>query len=247
MKKEQWSKELETELAFWERWIKGDGIDTAKALSVRTDPERLLSSLFEQYLNRNLATNRILDVGSGPLTTVGFKSSVSELDICAVDPLADEYVEILDRLLVETPVKPQKASGEALTETFEENSFDLSIACNALDHSFDPMKCIEQMTKVTKTGGFIVLQHNENEGTESSWHGLHNWDFSLASGRFIITRQNGTSQDVASFFSGSVEVVEARQMEVVARLVKSQRSIPHLFVVVLKKIASEVRTWPGWS
>lgn len=234
MQKNDWEDELRTELAFWRRWLSGDGIDTTQALAVRTDPNRELAPIFAKYLNTELPTNRVLDVGSGPLTTLGCTSRETGLEICAVDPLADEYAKLLDELGIPAPVRPQKASGESLTATFDPDSFDLTVAINALDHSLDPARCISEMVKVTKPGGHVVLQHNEREGTKSGWRGLHQWDLYLEDGRYFLQDREGTRVDAFERFAPVAECIEARMLQP-KRLVAAQRAVPEQCFIVLRR------------
>jgi SAM-dependent methyltransferase len=88
----------------------------------------------------------------------------AKIDITAVDPLAPFYAEILSRLSVERPIETVQAFAEDLTAYFEVSSFDLVHCCNALDHSFDPMRGVEEMLAVTRVGGRLILRHNANEG-----------------------------------------------------------------------------------
>jgi hypothetical protein len=43
-----------------------------------------------------------------------------------------------------------------------------------------------QMIAVCKPGSIVLLQHLVNEGETESYYGLHQWNFNLESGRFII-------------------------------------------------------------
>jgi hypothetical protein len=64
-----------------------------------------------------------------------------------------------------------------LTEKVGENVFEIAYSRNALDHSYDPLKCIQEMVRATKEGGHVILQVFEREGSRERWEGLHKWNF----------------------------------------------------------------------
>ena len=42
------------------------------------------------------------------------------------------------------------------------------------------------MTRVVKPGGWIVLKHTINEAETENYSQLHDWNFNLEAGRFVI-------------------------------------------------------------
>jgi hypothetical protein len=42
------------------------------------------------------------------------------------------------------------------------------------------------MLAMTRSGGFIILLHEENEGRNEMYHALHKWDFFCENGEFFI-------------------------------------------------------------
>jgi len=96
------------------------------------------------------------------------------IDVIAVDPLADEYNKILKKRGINYPVKLTKGTGENLR--LPKNYFDISYSRNALDHTVDPKKCINNMVKVLKKGGHLYLCGYVKEGTDCNWIGIHQHD-----------------------------------------------------------------------
>ena len=133
-------------------------------------------TIFLDNIDKTQSKNTILDVGAGPLTIINKKCDFAEIEIYPVDPLADEYDKILKKYNIHPIVRTQQCDGERLTEKFNENTFDIAYSCNAIDHSYDPSKCIEEMIKVTKKNHFIIIQFFEKEGESENWHGLHKWN-----------------------------------------------------------------------
>lgn len=114
----------------------------------------------------------ILDVGAGPILTTGDTLEGVDVQITACDNLADEYREIYGDLLF--PIEQE--SMEALS--YPDNSFDIVHCVNALDHTKHPQKAIKELQRVAKK--FVYLRHNENEGEEQKYSGLHRWNIEMA-------------------------------------------------------------------
>ena len=134
----------------------------------------------------------ILDVGAGPLTYLGRKFHGKQINITAVDPLADEYDKILAKYQVQPLIRTEKLAGEELTTRFQPNTFDLVFARNSIDHSYDPERVILQMIEVVKPGRYVLLEHLPNEASKHHYIGLHQWNFSVsADGDFLINSKLG--------------------------------------------------------
>ena len=161
--------------------IRSDGAKTApiQTLSCRTNS----SGLFHPPPG---STVRILDVGSGPLTYLGKRWPEREVQIVAVDPLAEEYKALLAKHSIQPLVTPLAVHGENLLDAFQPNSFDLAYARNSLDHSYDPIKVICNMLCLVKPLHYVCLWHVVNEGIRQSYNGLHQWNFNIRRGDFII-------------------------------------------------------------
>jgi ubiquinone/menaquinone biosynthesis C-methylase UbiE len=108
------------------------------------------------------------------------------LEITAVDPLADVYDAILRDAKIRPLIPTTWCHGELLEERFALNTFDLVYAQNALDHSYDPFRIIVSMIRLTKPGQFVMLEHRQDEAERARYTGLHQWNFALREGNFII-------------------------------------------------------------
>jgi SAM-dependent methyltransferase len=179
--REVWESRLQTELNYWKDQIRRQDSKAWHAeYAARLDPDAPLQDVIARHLDRTVKVNRILDVGSGPLTSINRKCDSCEVSITAVDPLADFYNELLARHGITPPVPAVEGWGERLTERFGENQFEIAYARNAVDHSYDPIKCIDEMVKVTKKNGYVIVEMNERAGSIEEWRGLHQWDFFVA-------------------------------------------------------------------
>jgi ubiquinone/menaquinone biosynthesis C-methylase UbiE len=176
-------KGLVKEVAFWDRYLgtKGaDWLEERAPYEYRIDPDSMIKDYhLEAVDSLEQEVVEILDVGSGPLTSVGKKHPTKELRIIAVDPLADEYKSLFRKHGISPAVQPMKCEGEQLTEFFQGKQFDYVHARNAIDHSRDALKCIYEMVNVTRSGGLVILNHETDEGKRESWRGLHMWCFNV--------------------------------------------------------------------
>jgi SAM-dependent methyltransferase len=148
---------LAAELAWWERWLLTKGGPWPDEYRARLDPSRELSPLHQQLLAEAASEPlRILDVGSGPLTSVGLRHPSRAVEITAVDP------------------------------RFGAARFDLVHARNCIDHSADPVLAIRQMVAVARPGAFVHLLHHEDEAESRGHSALHQWNFRADNGAFVI-------------------------------------------------------------
>jgi SAM-dependent methyltransferase len=179
--------QLEDELYFWDRWFKKRGLQWPEDYRNRLDPDLPLAEEYRELIDHlPQAEIRILDVGAGPLTVLGKKHPSKRLLITAVDVLAEKYDELLDRHGIQPIVRTEYAEAEKLIEQFPQDSFDFVNARNCLDHTADPVEAVRQILLVTKKDCFALLDHAENEGEKQGYSGLHQWNFTIRDGNFII-------------------------------------------------------------
>jgi SAM-dependent methyltransferase len=176
-----WRRELPSEVAFWKEYVETGGLDWPDEYAERLDPA---STLTEPLIAGRLGglpgeTASILDVGAGPMTTLGKTYPGKTLTITAVDPLAGDYDRLLAKAGVVPPVRTLACRGEELLERFPPESFDVAYARNSLDHSDDPARVIANMVRLVKPGGWVALRHYRTEAETERYHGLHQWNFDI--------------------------------------------------------------------
>ena len=201
--KKDWSSELSSELDFWESVLPENSlIDDPRSQEWRrncTDPNLALQEELKELIPASSGSVvKILDVGSGPLCVLGKRWPGREVQIIAVDPLANEYNALFAKLSMRPLVPPTAGCGEKLLEQFAPDTFDLAYARNSLDHSFDPLLAIQNMVTVIKPGHFVYLWHAANEGVRQQYTGLHQWNFNIRHGEFIVG--NGQRTDSVTAF-----------------------------------------------
>jgi SAM-dependent methyltransferase len=184
---QRWRRELDDELGFWRHYFESGGAEWPDEYQERLDPELELQSYLAELVARRPGPRvDILDVGAGPATTVGRRLTGYDLRITAVDALADSYRELLGELGVRTPVTTAFAETERLRRTLGRNRFDIAHARNTLDHSYDPVTAIQEMCRVVKPGGWLVLLHLRDEAERERYHGLHQWNLRVEDGDLVV-------------------------------------------------------------
>ena len=189
------------ELSFWDNWFKDKGGEFSKAYNDRLNPDLEvgvdLKNLLRFYdVDENF---RILDAGSGPVTSLGKKLNGKKLNITATDILGDEYREMYESHSYTPLVPVETCSFFDLSKVFGRESFDFVYSRNSLDHCDDPLKAIVELCLVCKKTGMVYLKNEVREATRANGQGLHKWDFYSLSGDLIvenyITKENTSLKD----------------------------------------------------
>lgn len=193
-----WRWRLSTEVAHWDEWLRTRGLNDPDDFARRTDPELPVQQYIRELLPPLLETEvcRILDIGAGPLTTVGKVYQGHKIELVCIDPLASVYDAILAATGVAPPVRTTYGEAETVGEMFAENTFDLVHAFNSLDHAHDPVTAIKAAVRIVKPGCYVYLWHWLNEGEREHYGGLHQWNFGTSGNSFIITSNTHEATDI---------------------------------------------------
>lgn len=218
-----WRVRRRNEVGFWAAWLNGaPGTEQWAAdreSRLRSDTE-VRDPLVRWELERALAEQvSILDVGAGPVTSLGYRYRGKQLEIVPVDSLADEYEHLLRTAGLEPPIWTKCVAGEALLGYFGPDVFDIAYACNALDHSAEPLTVISNMVHVVRPGGVLLLRHKRNEGMQARYGGLHQWNFDVLGSSLILWRPS-VRIDVGAALARRAETTAwLSDGEVIARIV----------------------------
>jgi SAM-dependent methyltransferase len=206
--KNEWAEGINHEIDFWKRWLETQGLQWPDVYAYRIDPRAELQSYIADLLKDVHGKPKILDVGAGPMTSLGKLFKGSEIELVATDALADEYMKLPfpDGLPL---VRTIMCFSESLSEKFG-SEFDVTHACNTIDHSYDPINAIKEMIKVTKSGGYIFTDHAANEAIKENWVGFHQWNFCVDSGDLIISNKE-YSFSVRQTIQGFADIKEISQ------------------------------------
>ena len=96
---------------------------------------------------------RVLEVGCGSMGLVFFFGA---RDGVGVDPLADHYRELFPAWYGR--VRTVAAAGESLP--FDDESFDIVLCDNVVDHAEDPRRIVEEICRVLAPGGLLYFTVN---------------------------------------------------------------------------------------
>ena len=176
------------ELQHWRSWMETRGGDWPREFERAFDPAAPLGEPLIEERIAGLPRDpvEILDVGAGPLTALGKVHPAKQLRITAVDPLAAHYDELLQRSGLAPPVRTIAGAGEELVSMWGKERFDVVYARNALDHSVNAPRVIEQMLGVLCPGGFVALRHYRNEADREGYRGMHLWNCDIEEGDFVL-------------------------------------------------------------
>ena len=164
------------EISFWKNLIGNKKHKYKEEFMARINKNREVRGYHREILDQIYKEDlRILDVGSGPITKIGYYYNDQKLNITACDPNAKAYNELLERSQLESPVKTIFAEGEKLSTTLT-GKFDWINCENALDHMEDPDKALQEMKKLLAPQGMISLFHEINEGIHRAYTGYHKWN-----------------------------------------------------------------------
>jgi 2-polyprenyl-3-methyl-5-hydroxy-6-metoxy-1,4-benzoquinol methylase len=203
--KERWSKRTGHESSYWSDALKAPG--AREQYADRLDPHaEVRTPVLRQAIDEIKAAEvTILDVGAGPLTSVGKTYPGKKLKIVPTDALADDYDRSLREADIEPPVRTIACRGEEVAERFGEGSFDVSFMANALEHTADPLLVLDNLVKVLKPDGRVALNHMRNEGERNGYFGIHLWNIDERDGRFVVWNQSET-HDVNEWLGERCEV-----------------------------------------
>lgn len=206
---------------FWWRWVATRGLQWPQEFERRLDATQPLDAYVAARV-RDIASDpiRILDVGAGPVTVLGYRLEGRNIEITAVDVLAETYDRLWSRCGIVPPARTKYADAERLTDWFEPASFDFVYSQNSIDHASRPRVAIEQMVNVAKPGCYIVLNHALNEAVNEDYIGLHQWNFNERNGDLILWN--------------AAETINVTQLLGPDCAVKTERRGNSIFVEILK-------------
>ena len=204
---DKWLGGLESEIAFWKRYMETKGDIYYDTFKNQTEKDRHFT--LERYLDGFSKTEQIkfIDIGSGPFSRCGHVTENYNLLVETVDPLAEVYNDLKKKNDLENGITIKTGFVELLDKYFDADSYDIVHMSNSLDHSFNAVFGIYQLLNLCKVGGKVILRHAENEAERSEYGGLHQWNLSLHNqeNSFIIWRKN-ERYDIKKILDGYAKV-----------------------------------------
>lgn len=113
----------------------------------------------------------IAELGAGPVNTIGNEFEGVKVKITASDVMWPEYEKFWGDKKPLVPIEYQDM--EHLT--YADESFDIVHCRNAVDHTPNPLKAIEEMKRICKKGGVVYMAHAP--GQKTRYGGMHSVDY----------------------------------------------------------------------
>jgi ubiquinone/menaquinone biosynthesis C-methylase UbiE len=123
---------------------------------------------FENYKSIPKNIDKALEVGSGPYSNIRLISKLKNIkEIVCTDPLMDIYKTFKMTWVSDMSKKGKIKAMSGMCEKIEfpDNTFDLVVCNNVLDHVLDAEKGLLEMHRVLKTGGLFVFAQDLTDRT----------------------------------------------------------------------------------
>lgn len=194
--KEVWESHLNDEVKYWKSMFDGSfhNKDWVAGFRRRVMGIDIAPSHVREWLGEGC---RILDVGCGPATVLGGFVDGKKLDVTAIDPLANQYNRLYKEHNLCPLISPIYGEAENLSDVVQ-GKFHFVYSRNALDHSYNPIRAIQNMINICAKGGVVFFENAINEGYKEGYKGLHQWNFMPASGELVIWNKEGSAQLLGS-------------------------------------------------
>jgi len=160
---------IDDEVMFWRKWLLGRrGEKHAKLRPLNKE-------IIEMIGDKKEVT--IADIGSGPVSMIGYTCEGVKVNYVPSDLLAEEYKKLYEFHKLYPPVYPEYQDMTALT--YKDKTFDIVHCRNAIDHSKDAHKSVSEMVRVCKKGGYVYLWHFKKVAKMMGYTGMHQWNIEL--------------------------------------------------------------------
>lgn len=200
-----WEENIDSEVGFWDSSL------SAGRYQDRLESDYLYSEELGAVLKglkKQKSSIHAIDVGCGPLSTLGKNFHGMTIHRTLVDPLASRYQSLLERLGVPKEDWPEECEGEFLESRYPSKGYDLVYMCNALDHCHNPFEVVRQLGGLVAPGYVLYLEHFENEAEKENYQGLHQWNIYEENGDLWIA--NRTVKKSLQEILGKCFKIEAR-------------------------------------
>jgi len=187
----QWQQGLVDELKFWYLSVALDGWNWADSYKLRLGSSFNFQfpSYIKHFPNREILC---LEVGAGAMAALGSEGVPSKvITIVPTDALANAYAAIFKDFGVISRFPVIQCDAESIIDAYAPEHFHFAYANNCLDHCYDPISAIQQMYKLVKPTGTVLLGHHINVAVSENYTGLHQWNLCETDGRLVAWNRNG--------------------------------------------------------
>lgn len=150
---DKWLGGLESEIAFWKRYMETKGDIYYDTFKNQTEKDRHFT--LERYLDGFSKTEQIkfIDIGSGPFSRCGHVTENYNLLVETVDPLAEVYNDLKKKNDLENGITIKTGFVELLDKYFDADSYDIVHMSNSFiiwrkNERYDIKKILDGYAKV---------------------------------------------------------------------------------------------------
>lgn len=114
------------------------------------DMQRRLEIVYEELLPGDIKGKKLVDIGAG---TGWFSSRAHqrEAEVYSLDIGLELLVEVRKK------VKAREIAGNTMDLPFRENSFEIVISSEVIEHTDSPEKAVHEMARILKPGGIMIV------------------------------------------------------------------------------------------
>lgn len=180
----------EDEISYWRGKFEEYKKSGDKWFDVLLNDQSPLDVVIEREIKNSAANKndrvKVLDVGCGPLSSLGKNGTNFRIDITGIDPMAESYKELLGSYGISPQFNMMRGVGEEIDQMFEPESFDFVHSRNALDHCFDVPKVLRNLIFAAKEDCKIYFRVFRNEAEGADYSGFHSWNFDTFADRVCV-------------------------------------------------------------
>lgn len=147
---------------------------------------------------------RIAELASGPINTLGQSWPGVEVELLPTDVLWPEYKKLWEETTDKALIPVEYADMESLP--YPDNSFDIVHCANALDHTKNAQKALEEMKRVCKKGGIVYVLCADDQKRRFS--GMHEWNAKTENGNFVMRDGPTGNFKIGDILKGAEEYTE---------------------------------------
>jgi ubiquinone/menaquinone biosynthesis C-methylase UbiE len=114
------------------------------------------AAFFKAYLRSGM---KLLDCGCGPGTiTLGFAKIIAPGTVTGIDAGSSQISIARENALKQAISNADFQEGNVYNLPFEDNSFDAAFSHAVLEHLQEPVKALQELLRVLKSGGFLGVR-----------------------------------------------------------------------------------------
>ncbi len=238
----QWVKSFLAEASFWkDEAISSNGFYHDHYLNRIISNKEFECKRASAYID---SSSVVLDVGCGICSMYGNKINGKTFSLTGIDPLAPFYNRLNSKAYengLTNGVKPSEIKFglfEMMSYIYPNNSCDVILIDNAIDHCIDPLCSVVECLKTIKVGGVLSTYHHINEAYKAFYADMHQWNVCSNSENHLVFWNKESFIDVnkalGDYVDISTEVYESHGVAVpfggvVCNMIK-KKEIPDNFM-----------------